>query len=317
MIVITGATGFLGGRLVRFYQQQGEEVLALGRNHEKLKALEGPGVTTLSRSLEVLRPEDIPDSAKMVIHTAALSSPFGPYQEFYRHNVEATQSLVHALRRHQARLVHISTPAVYASYQDQENVLEDHPLPRPVNTYAATKLLAEKALRDIEDRTIILRPRGIYGRGDTALLPRMLAAARSGPIPLLRGGRAATDITHVDDVVKAIECARQAPDSAWGRVYNISGPYGVRVSKIIERAAARAGQEVQFKDVPWPVAYRVAQMMELVGKVRGKEPRVTPYGLLLLAFTQTLNCDLAARYLKWRPGISFEMGLDEVFGEEV
>lgn len=314
MIVVTGATGFLGGRLVRRLLTNGS-VLAIGRNAEVLSQLKGAGASVLRRDLIALDASDIPKEAHTIVHCAARSAPFGPIDGFMRDNVLATCVVCGLVARLGLRLVHISTPAIYADYCDQFKVREDASLPRPINAYAKTKGAAEAEVEKLGKQAIVLRPRGIYGKGDTALLPRMLSAARAGPIPVLRGGQACTDITHVEDVVDAIEAALSAPLEAWGEAYNIAGPYGVNVKKIITMAAARAGQPVVFKDVPWPVAYRASQAVEFWGKITGREPRVTPYGLLLLAYTQTLDCSKAREGLGWEAKTEFHEGLEEVFGD--
>jgi nucleoside-diphosphate-sugar epimerase len=122
------------------------------------------------------------------------------------------------------RFVHISTPSLYFRFRDQPGVREDAPLPSPVNAYTATKHLAEELVRaETGLDTLILRPRGLYGKGDMALLPRLLRAAQSGPLPLIRDGTAETDLTHVEDVVDAAIAALDAPESLATRVFNISG----------------------------------------------------------------------------------------------
>ncbi|TIW90860.1 NAD-dependent epimerase/dehydratase family protein, partial [Mesorhizobium sp.] len=63
---------------------------------------------------------------------------------------------------------------------------------------------------------VVLRPRGIYGAGDRALLPRLIKAAKNRPLPVFRDGRARIDLTHVDDVVDAVMVALAAPPEAEG-----------------------------------------------------------------------------------------------------
>lgn len=107
------------------------------------------------------------------------------------------------------RLVHISTPSLYFAFADQFDLREEIPLPdRFVNDYAASKHQAELLLRqergDDGPEIAILRPRGLFGPYDTALMPRLERVARRGFFPLPLGGHALVDITHVDNVVR--EC---------------------------------------------------------------------------------------------------------------
>jgi nucleoside-diphosphate-sugar epimerase len=196
-------------------------------------------------------------------------------------------------------------------------VREDADLPRPVNAYAATKLEAETLVqgeRGID--SLVLRPRGLYGAGDTALLPRLLRAARAGPLPLIRGGAAETDLTHVDDVVDAVLAALNAPAGLSQRVFNISGGEPLPVKRIAEAAGERAGVTVRWRSIRAPVVFAAARAMEVAAHLTPgqPEPRITAYGAGLFAFTQTLELGAARTYLGWRPRISFEDGLARTFG---
>src|SRR6185295_7027804 len=163
----------------------------------------------------------------------------------------------------------------------------------------------------------VLRPRAIYGHGDAALLPRLIRAARAGPLPLLRGGEARTNLTYVDEVVRAIELALAAPDGLAGRVFNIAGE-AVKLRDVVEQAAAKAGIAVRWRRLPWPLALGAARAIEAVSRLRSgtPEPRVTAYGLGLLAFTHTLDVSAARAALGFEAAISFAEALERTFGRE-
>lgn len=324
--LITGATGFLGGHLARERLARGERVIAMGRNASRLKDLEALGATCIARDLsklwtleEITRIEDI-GQIDEIVHCAALSSPFGPPDAFEQANVRATQmilGLAQALRVE--KFIHISSPAIYARMADQSQIREDAPLPPPINAYAATKRRAEDCVwARMGNRAIILRPRGIYGKGDTALLPRLIAAAERGPLPLLRGGRAYTDITHVSDVTTAIEAAACAPRDAWGRSYNIAGPEAIAITEIVERAAERAGVRVRWQPLPMWLMRLVARAAHIKAELGGhrREPLITPYTAAIFGYAQTLDCSAARRDLGWQAKTFFEQGLSETFGED-
>ena len=96
---------------------------------------------------------------------------------------------------------------------------EDSLLPTPVNTYAQTKRQTEQiVLAATGVDPTVLRPRGIYGAGDTTLLPHLLRTAAKRPLPIFRDK---IDLTHVDDVVSAI-LAAMGSDVA-GEIFKISG----------------------------------------------------------------------------------------------
>ena len=314
-VLITGATGFLGGTVLRMLQAQGRPVLAQGRDPGRLAALGAP----------VLRwdltqpPPDTPELAGVdaMVHCAALSAPFGRLAEFHAANVQGTAAVLALARRLQVRrFVHISSPSVLFAPRDQLALDETTPLPPPCTPYARTKARAEALVLAAPDLSpVILRPRGLYGCGDTALLPRLLQAARTRPLPLFRGGRARIDLTHVEDAAAAVLAALDAGPEAAGEVFHISGGEVLPVTEIASRACARAGVPLRWRRMPLAPALLAAGAMERLALLTGAgEPAVTRYGLALFAYAQSLDISKASRSLGWSPRISFAEGLDRTFG---
>lgn len=316
-IAITGATGFLGGALCRRLLAEDQPVVALGRDRAKLAALKALGAETVSADLSG-GPPDSGQQVSAVVHCAALASAWGAHAAFHAANVLGTESAIAFAKNAGARrFVHISTPSLYFRFRDQLLVPEDAALPSPVNAYAATKREAEaRALTESALDPVVLRPRGLYGVGDTALLPRLMRAAKSGPLPLIRGGLAETDLTHVEDVVDAVRAALRLPLEPRQRIFNISGGEPLPVRRIAEAAGARAGVTVRWRKMPAALVFAAARAMEAAAHLHpGKpEPRVTAYGAGLFAFTQTLDLTAARTHLNWTPKISFEDGLARTFG---
>ena len=317
-VAITGATGFLGGVLSRRLLAEGQAVLAMGRDPVKLAALLELGASCIAHDLAEGAPRAPSQSIDAVVHCAALSSAWGRKHDFRSANVGGTRAALEFARAAGAkRFVHISTPSLYFRFCDQLMVREDAALPLPVNAYAATKreaealVLAEKILD-----CVVLRPRGLYGAGDTALLPRLLRAAGAGPLPLIRGGRAETDLTHIDDAVDAVLAALAAPEGLGQRVFNISGGEPLAVRHIAETAGARAGVPVRWREVPELLVMLAARAMEAGARLHPKrpEPRLTAYGAGLFAYSQTLDLAAARADLGWTPKVDFENGLARTFG---
>ncbi|MEZ5997333.1 MAG: NAD(P)-dependent oxidoreductase [Hyphomonas sp.] len=314
--IVTGATGFLGGAVARRLLEEGEPVIAIGRNREKLAVLADRGASTLDLDLtRACTPGTLPD-ASYCVHCAALSSPWGTRQQFEAANIEGTRHMLTLARAAGVqRFVHISSPSIYFRFADQELVHEASPLPPPVNAYADTKARSESLVLDDEALdSVVLRPRGLYGPGDTALLPRLLRTARRRPLPLMRGGTAATDLTYVDDAVDAILAAmRTGPLPE--RIFNISGGEALSIRTIAERAAAKADVAVRWRHLPWSAVQLAARISEAVcAALPGRpEPFVTAYGAGLFAFRQTLDLTRARELLGWTPRISFEEGLARTF----
>lgn len=321
-VLVTGASGFLGGHVVARLAVSGVPALAQGRDARRCEALEAAGYAVAR--LDLSRPFDASlhpwlGEVDAIIHCAALSAPFGWLADFEAANVTATRNLVAFARRQGLRrFVHISSPTVGFAFRDQLGVTEDSSLPAPVNHYARTKQQGEKIVLAAPDiGPVVLRPRGIYGAGDRALLPRLLQAARRRPLPLFRDGKARIDLTHVDDVVDAVLAALDAGSVAERQVFNISGGEVLPVRRIAEQACARAGVKARWRKMPLGPAMLAAGLMETVAvRLPGRpEPPVTRYGLGLFAYAQSLDIAKARDILGWTPKVSFDEGLDRTFAE--
>ena len=318
-ILVTGASGFLGGVLTRRLLSRGHGVIAVGRDHAKLAKLARLDAETLA--LDLSAPESLPAqlTCDATVHCAALSSPWGRRADFFKANVVGTQSALRLAEHAGARrFVHISTPSLYFRFQDQIGVREDAPLPRPVNAYAETKRAAEGlvlAARGLD--SIVLRPRGLYGAGDTTLLPRLVAAARGRALPLMNDGRAATDLTYVGDVAHAI-CAALIVPPQKQCIFNISGGQALNVREIAERAAKRAGVAVRWRRAPTAAVLAYARACEAFCGLlpHHPEPPITAYGAGLFAFSQTLDISAAKAQLGWTPRTNFDEGLELAFAGE-
>ena len=310
-VLVTGATGFLGGAVSRALHRDGVSVIATGRNADKLKELSADGIpATMGDLAQWTSPAQAVDAA---VHCAGLSSPWGSSAAFERANIAGTASALRLAREGGAQtFVHISTPSVTAAFRDQLSVSEDAALPRPVNTYARTKLAAERLVEasDVPNR-IVLRPRGLYGPGDTALLPRLVRAANAGPLPLMRGGRAVIDLTFIDDVVAAIRACLDTRRGGY-RLYHVSGGEAVRVKTIAEEAAALTGVRITWRRVPVGAAMVAAGLSEARARLTGDEPKITRYAVGLFAYSQTLDISRIERELGWRPRVSFAEGVERL-----
>ena len=172
-ILVTGATGFVGGHVARRLHKAGHTVLATGRNQAKGQALGVPfqaaHLDDLEQALRLVQGQDA------VIHCAALSSPWGSEDDFFRHNVKVTQNL---LQGGCSRFIHMSSAGVYFSEDSHSMVTEEQELPKnQQHRYLASKRRAEEIVQKTKD-WIILRPRAIYGPGDQAILPRIVRLMR-------------------------------------------------------------------------------------------------------------------------------------------
>src|SRR5580692_11089865 len=179
-ILVTGASGFVGGSFMRrFAGREGVELFGVGRR---------PANFENYARIDLSGDFDIPFSPDVVIHAAARASPWGTRAEFFLQNVQATQNVVRFCeRRGCPNLIYLSSSSVFYRHEHQFNLTEASPIgPTFVNEYAASKYDGELAIGRYSGATVILRPRAVFGPGDTVLFPRILRAARRGQFPLFQ-----------------------------------------------------------------------------------------------------------------------------------
>lgn len=315
-ILVTGATGFLGKRTCEFLSKQGHKVVGVGRNASKAPA----GVVFIQTDLTAPLPEMAWQGVEAAVHCAAKSSVWGKYEEFYRNNVLATRLLAEQACAHKIkRFVHISSTSVYFDFKDRRSIAEETSLPvNKANSYAQTKYLAEQEVLRIFRQglpAVILRPRAIFGPGDTALLPRLLRVNNTRFFPEFKSDDGPlTDITHVDNVVQAICCALQAPEICNGQIYNITNGEPILLKATVRKLVQALGYTYHGKRLPFDLVKAYAYLSENFYKMflPHREPPFTVYSVGLVAKDQTFCIDKARNELGYQPKISVQEGISDV-----
>ena len=295
-ILVTGATGCLGGATARRLAAAAHAVTGSGRDVTK-------GAALAARH-------------EIIIHAGGLSSAWGRREEFMRANVEPTRFLAEATRAAGGRFIFVSSPSIYFDFTDRYRIDSDEaPAPRPVNAYAQSKLIAERLVREASAHGLdaaIVRPRAIFGAGDTALMPRLLRAAARGRLPLIDGGRATIDLTYVDNVADVLIAAALHPAGLNGRAYNVSNGEPISVVDLMRAVVDGLGLKTRLIPIAFPLAYAAAAAMEAVANLSPSrpEPVLTRYTVGVLGKSQTLSIDRARSELGWTPRVSLRDGIE-------
>ena len=162
------------------------------------------------------------EGCEVAFHLAAHLGEWGPWEDFERGNVEGTRNALAACAEAGVRrFVHCGTEAALMAGEPLVHVDETAPLrPDSKAPYPATKAKAEQAVRDASRdgfETVAVRPRFVWGKGDTTLLPEMIATVKAGRWAWVGGGRNITDTAHVDNVVEGLllAAAKGRPGEAY------------------------------------------------------------------------------------------------------
>lgn len=309
-VLITGASGFVGGAAWRTLRQRGLAVRATGRRSV-------PDPDYLAADLALGIPDRLRgwlSDTEVVIHAAARSSPWGKRRDYQLTNVAATEELLRACQQNGApRFIYISSGSVYYRPMDQLDLTEDSPLADvPVNLYAASKIAAERAVQRYAGPWVILRPRAVYGAGDTVLFPRILAAARAGRLPLLvrPGTPARGDLIHIDNLVEYIVRAVQRPDVQGA--YNLTDAQPVEINSFLLDILQRLRIPAPRRQVSVLWAFRMAQLLELIYGVLAPshEPPITRFGVHVFAYSKTFNVTKMLNDLG-PPALSTAQGIEQ------
>jgi 2-alkyl-3-oxoalkanoate reductase len=286
-VLITGSSGFVGGHLFERFSAMGWRVRGLGR---RPSARPGYFVHDLTRPLPESEDALPPD---VVIHAAARASPWGRWRDFERQNVLATRHVLeYCERRGRPRLIFISSSSVYYRPCHQLGITEETPpADRPVNAYAATKQRAEELVRSYPGEWAILRPRAVFGEGDTVLLPRILHGARAGRLPLLKapGGPVVGDLIYIDNLVDCV--VRAASDRGIAGCYNLTNAEPIAIWDFLLDLLRRLDVPPPARVVPVRTAMVLAGLMEgfYTAFLPGREPPMTRFGIHVFAYSKTFD----------------------------
>ncbi len=320
-LLVTGGGGFLGQALCRALLARGHEVASFSRSRHA--ALDALGVRQLQGDLAnrsaVLAA--FAEGFDAVLHNAAKAGTWGSHQSYFEANVTGTRNVIAACRAHGiGRLVHTSTPSVVhrATHPVEGASAEEVPYGEGVKAhYAATKIVAERevlAANDAALATVALRPRLIWGPGDTQILPKLVVRARSGRLRLVGSGDNLVDTTYIDNAaqahVDALEHLRAGAACA-GRAYFISNGEPWPLREVLNGLLRAAGAPEVQASIPFRAAYVAGAVCEGLWTalpLKG-EPPMTRFLAEQLSTAHWYSMAPAARDFGYVPKVTMAEGL--------
>ena len=312
-IFITGASGFVGGASTRKLAAAGHKVQAMSRSEKSDAVIRALGAEPVRCDLESINAAHIGD-AEVVLHCAAFVEAWGPRDAWFKGNVIGTRNVLEAARTAGAkRFIHIGTEAAIVRGQHILGADETYPLaPTSPYPYCATKAEAESLVRAANEQgfeTLILRPRFIWGPGDTTLLPVIETMARSGQWTWIDHGRARTSTTHIANLVHAIELA--LTKGGGGEAYFILDDGERTMNEMISGMAASKSLSLPDKSLPAWVADFIGATSEFVWRTLNLKgaPPLTRHAAMVMSRHCVLNGEKAKRELGYAPIIDVARGL--------
>ena len=323
--LVTGATGLVGNHLIQRLSRDGWDVRALVRDNARAGALSRAGIVLATG--DTLEPTSLGRAARgcdVIFHAAAAVTPRGGWEAFSRPNVEGTRNVIAAAASTKARLVHVSSVAVYGGNEryaaDGTKTSEDSPLAElsPGSYYARSKRESEALVMEAHAAGRVwataVRPTVIYGTHDRQFVPRLARLLRRGFAPLVGGGRSTLAVVHAANVVDGMVRAATT-DAAGGRAYNLANDYDVTVAEFFRLAGEGMGVRLRMIPVPLVVARAALGLFSVLAPivVGARFNAVTAASLRFLSRDNPFTSERARRELGWDPPVHPEQGVPDAF----
>ena len=318
-IVVTGATGFIGQRLVRRLLDEGHRVVAFvlpndatdpSWNEDSGVEVRRGDITMRHTVRQALR------DAKTVFHLAAVVGDWGTEELHRRVTVNGTKTVLEECARVGARAVLTSSVVVYGHRIGREICDETRPFGAPMGPYSRSKQQQELVARDIEARTglklTIVRPCNVYGPASPPWVDMLVETLKRRDPSLVGRGDGCAGLTYVDNVVDVLVRVAQRPGSI-GRVYNANDDHGVTWSRYFHDIAELCGA-AKPKSVPRVLALAGAHVLETSFRLlrRAKRPPITREALNLVGSNHRVPIERACRELGYQVPVGYQAGMDAV-----
>jgi nucleoside-diphosphate-sugar epimerase len=310
---VTGGSGFIGGRLIRRLVGDGWTVRALARSDSSAAAVGEAGAAAVRGDLDDAGSMRTgAEGCDVFFHAAAYVGEWGSHADFERGNVHGTRNALEAARGAGVRrFVHVGTEAAVLAGEPLVDVDETAPLrPDSKASYCSTKAQAEQIVRAAEGiETVVIRPRLVWGPGDTTILPGIVDAVRSKKFSWIGGGAHRTSTTHVDNTVEGLVLGAERGKP--GEAYFVTDGEPVVFREFVTDLLATQGVEAPDRNAPRAVVGALAaagegawRLLPLPGA-----PPVTRMAYWVSSLDTTIDISKARRELGYEPVITREEGL--------
>jgi sterol-4alpha-carboxylate 3-dehydrogenase (decarboxylating) len=319
--LVTGATGFLGNRIVKMLVDEGKKVRVFVRqdyNDDRVEVLKGD-LTDLDSIRRAVKGVDV------VFHTASFIS-WNPNDtdKLEKINIQANRDIIEACKEFKVSKL-IYTSSIDAIYEGKPIKDGDESLPYPskfIDHYSYTKAIAEKDVISANDvnglLTCSLRTAGIYGPGDRTRLPSIIDVLRKGNYMQIGDGSAHFSHVYVDNCAHAHILAEKAliPGSAvCGQCYFITDHESGYFFDFFKPILTSLGYTIPNKKIPYSIAMILAYISEFVAELpwnkNSAQPMITRYTVASTALDFSFVHDKATRDFGYQPIVSLDIAIQE------
>lgn len=323
-ILVTGATGFLGKRLVELLIQKGYPVRSLARklsNIQKLKELDTEILFGDVADLESLKLAF--EGIDYVIHAAADTA--GREEDGKLSTIQGTKNVITLCEEFKVKkLVYISSCSVYgvSDYKNGQIVTEESAMerfPEKRGAYSYSKLEAEgivhQAMNNSSVPIVCLRPGTIFGPGGEIYTPMMGFSVGNKVFATIGNGRFVLPYVYVDNLVGAIIVALES-DNSKGKIYNVVDPERTTKKEYIELLLKRLYPKAHYMNIPYWFLYYAVYLQELLTRILGRKPFLTRYRLTSSQKNIIYDASKITTELGWKPAVALQDAIRKVLEHE-
>ena len=301
-ILVTGATGRIGSKLVKELLNRGYQVRAFVfegdlRIHHNLEMFKG----------DIANKEDVRKAiggCDIIYHLAAIVDYLAPKSLVWKVNVEGTRNIFEFSK--EKKVIFMSSTSVLGNKLKIMPADESTPY-NPSNYYGYTKMEAEKIAK--ENNAIIIRSPSAYGPEFKEGFFKILKAIENGKMKIIGNGKNKLQYTYVDDLIQALILAMGGEP---GEIYNIAGEDVKTQEELYQIAAKNLGVQPPIKHMSILFLSIVARINAIIYRINKKRPSILPEYIEKLTDTRVFDISKAKRELNYNPQFSFERGITEV-----
>lgn len=321
--VVTGASGFIGGALVKYLCAFGCEVTGQVRNNPYLWHDSKDDNSDLS-SCRIIKADinhfqqmtELFKDAHTVFHTAAMVNSHASKKDYYHTNVTGTSKVCEAaLQAGVARLIFVSTSDVFGLPSDNQIFDENSPFKKWHEKYADSKILATEMVRRYRSKglnTTIIYPGWVYGAGDKQFVPGLLRQLKTGLLPIWLKTAGPLNLIHIDDLVHGLVLAGYSTHAV-NQEYLMMDTDSVSLKEFCRRLGAAQKIDYRIVNVPYFVINNMARMSALFSFLGlAKTPLITTSVVKSFRYAFKFTTKKARRELNWQARVSLSEGLDDV-----
>jgi nucleoside-diphosphate-sugar epimerase len=309
-VLITGATGFVGGHLVKRLINDGYSVRALVRKGRDIRGFESKVEIAYG---DILDPHSLDSALKdieMVYHSAALVKEAGvPDSLFWDVNVTGTRNILEASYKHGVkRFIHISTCGVHGNVLNPP-ATEDSPF-NPEDIYQKTKIEGEKIARSFNEKglpVVIIRPAGVYGPGDKRIY-KLFKLIKERKFFMVGDGKTFLHLVYIDDLIDSIILAGEVA-GAEGEAFLIGGERYLTLNELVKIIAETIGVPLRRLRIPVFPVRLLAMVMEFTFKPLRIEPPLFRRRVDFFTKNRAFDISKARRILGYSPRVNIGEGV--------